>query len=560
MNRGKGIVWLQTITVLLSILLINQLANRFRIQLDLTEEKRYTISEATKTLLKNLKEDVFFEVYLAGELPSNFERFQKSIGEMLEQFAIESGNRIQFKFTDPAQATNTQARKQFYQSLIDKGVQATNLNYKNSDGDKMEKWIFPGALASQGINEIPVNLLNGSSAAGPEGILNQSIEGLEYELASAISQMNGGGSKRVAYVNGHSSLDSLDIAGFKNTVLSRFELFDISLEGTQELGGYDVIVIGKPTKPFTEREKYLIDQYLMRGGNLIYFIDALAVSMDSAHGEGTVAIPYETNLTDQLFRYGVRINQNFVLDVNSGQFPVVSGNMGNQPQIQMLPWPFFPVLTNFSKHPSVRNLDAILGQFVSEIDTVKAEGIIKTPLISTSQYTKLLGPPVRVAFNDIGDKLRPEKFTDGPKTIGYLLEGKFTSLYAKRLVPKGFDKSLFIEKGQPGKVIVIGDGDVIRNGLDPDTGEPLRLGVEPFTKTTYANDDFILNILDYMTDDSGLIETRSREVKIRPLDRVKVQKERAKWQVINLVIPVLLVLLIGGIKWYLRKKKFANLD
>ena len=558
MRENRKIVLLQSLTVLLSVWLVNQLADRYRVQFDLTEEKRYTISGTTKHLLRSLDEQVYFEVYLAGELPSNFERFQNSIGEMLEQFSIESGNRVQYKFTDPAQATNLQARNQFYQSLIDKGIEPSNLNYKNADGDKMEKVLFPGAIVSKGMNEVSINLINGNSVAGVDVMLNQSIEGLEYELATAIAQLVDGTTKRVAYITGHGSPDSLQIAGFRNTVLSKFELYKVSLNNRQELSGYDAVVIGKPTQPFTEREKYLVDQYLMRGGNLIYFIDALSVNMDSASGEGTVAIPYETNLTDQLFKYGVRVNPGYVLDVNSGQFPVVAGNVGNQPQIQMIPWPFFPVLTNFSKHPSVRNLDAILGRFISEIDTVKALGISKTPLINTSRYTKLLGPPVRVAFNDLRDKLRPERFTDGPKTVGYLLEGKFTSLYANRLVPRGFDKSTFIEKGEPGKVIVIGDGDIIRNDLDPETGDPLGLGVEPFTKTTYANEEFILNILDYMVDDSGLIETRSREVKVRPLDRVKVQQERTKWKVINLTVPVLLVLLIGGAKWYLRKKKFAG--
>lgn len=558
MRESKKIVILQTAVVLLSVWLINQLADRYRVQFDLTEEKRYTISDATKNLLKSLDEQVYFEVYLAGELPSNFERFQNSIGEMLEQFSIESGNKVQYKFTDPAQATNLQARNQFFQSLIDKGIEPSNLNYKNADGDKMEKLLFPGAIVSKGLNELSINLINGNSTAGVDVVLNQSIEGLEYELAAVIAQLVDGSTRRVAYITGHGSPDSLEIAGFRNTVLSKYELYNVSLSNRQELTGYDAVVIGKPTQPFTEHEKYLVDQYLMRGGNLIYFIDALSVNMDSASGEGTIAIPYETNLADQLFRYGARINQNYILDVNSGQFPVVAGNVGNQPQIQMIPWPFFPVVTNFSKHPSVRNLDAILGRFVSEIDTVKAKGITKIPLMNTSQYTKLLGPPVRVAFNDLRDKLRPERFTDGPKTIGYLLEGAFTSLYANRLVPRGFDKAEFLDKGEPGKVIVIGDGDIIRNDLDPETGEPLGLGVEPFTKTTYANEEFILNILDYMVDDSGLIETRSREVKIRPLDRVKVQQQRTKWQVINLAVPVLLVLLIGGLKWYLRKKKFAK--
>lgn len=559
MIQAKQTIVLQTIIVILSVWLINQLSARYRLQIDLTEEKRYTVSTSTKELLRSLDETVFFEVYLAGDLPSNFVRFQTAIGEMLDQFSMESNNRVQYKFTDPAQASSMQARNQYYQSLIEKGIQATNLNYKNADGDKMEKLIFPGAVVAKGMKEGAVNLLKGSSAAGPEGILNQSIEGLEYELASAIAQLVGSNSRRVAYLTGHGSPEGLEITGFKNSVLSKFELFEVSLAGRSELTGYDVVVIGKPTAPFSEREKYLVDQYLMRGGNLIYFVDALSVNMDSASGEGTVAIPYETNLTDQLFKYGVRINANFVLDVNSGQFPVVAGNMGNQPQIQMIPWPFFPVLTNFSKHPSVRNLDAILGRFISEIDTVKAVGIRKTPLINTSQYTKLLGPPVRVAFNDLRDELRPEKFTDGPKTVAYLLEGKFSSLYANRLIPRGVDKSGFMDRASDaGKVIVIGDGDLIRNDLDPETNEPLGLGVEPFTKTTYANEEFILNILDYMMDDSGLIETRAREVKIRPLDRVKVQEQQTKWQLINLVVPVALILLIGGFKWYVRKNKFAK--
>lgn len=549
---------LQTIVVILSVWLVNQLANRFPVRLDLTEEKRYTISEATKSLLRSLDEEVYFEVYLSGELPSNFERFQKSIAEMLDQFSLESGNLVQYKFTDPSQAASVQARNQFYQSLIEKGVQATNLTYKNSDGDKMEKLIFPGAIVARGMQEVSVNLLKGSRASGAEEMLNQAIEGLEYELASSIAQLKGGGTKKIAYITGHGSPDSLAIAGFRNAVLSKYELYNVSLKGKNELTGYDVAVIAKPNNAFTEREKYMLDQYLMKGGKLMYFIDALSVNPDSIFGDGTIAIPRELNLNDQLFRYGIRINPNYVLDVNSGEFPVVTGNIGNQPQIQMIPWPFFPVLSNFSKHPSVRNLDAILGRFVSELDTVKAVGIKKTPLLSTSQYTKIIGPPVKVAFNDLRDELRPERFTQGSKNIAYLLEGSFTSLYANRLVPRGFDKGQFIESGEPSKVVVVADGDIIRNEIDPETGEPLGLGVEPFSKATYANEDFIMNLLDYVTDESGLIETRSREIRIRPLDKVKLQEGRTKWQLINIVLPLMVILFLGAVKLFIRKRKYTS--
>ncbi len=558
MNEHRLNTILQAIAMILLILLINQLASQRSIRLDLTEEKRYTVSNATKALLQNLDEEVYFEVYLAGELPSNFERFQKSIGEMLDQFKDASGNLVSYKFIDPSQANNSQARNQFYQSLIEKGIQPTNLNYKNADGDKMEKLIFPGAIVSKGMGEVPANLLKGSSAADPEVMLNQAVEGLEYELASAVASLSTNSLNKIGYITGHGSPDSLEIAGFKSAVLSSYNLYNVSLKDKTELTGHDAIVIAKPSKSFSEDEKYLLDQYLMKGGNLLFFIDALSIpSLDSVFGEGTVAIPRELNLTDMLFKYGARINQNYILDVNSGQFPVVTGNIGNQPQIQMIPWPFNPVITNFSNHPSVRNLDAILGQFISEVDTVKAEGIKKTPLLTTSQYTKVLGPPVRVAFNDLRDELRPERFTSGPKTIGYLLEGKFSSLYANRLIPRGFDKGTFLPKGNDGKVIIVGDGDIVRNEVDPESGSPLELGVEPFSGTTYANKDFVLNLLEYVVDDSGLMEARSREVKIRPLDRVKVKQERNKWQIINVVLPVVLILLLGLLKWYLRNRKFA---
>lgn len=549
---------LPVVALLLVVWLVNQLVDRWNVRLDLTEEKRYTILLTTKELLKNLNEEVFFEVYLAGDLPPNFERFRKSIGEMLEQFSEESGQLVQYKFTNPSQATSNKSRQQFYQTLLRKGLQSTDLTYV-SDGEKKQQRIFPSAIASVGVNEYPVNFLKGNRSAGPEGMLNQSVEGLEYELAAAITQLVSGGMKKIGLIKGHGSPDSVQLVSLKRTILSKYNLYDVDLSNKKILTGYDAIVLAKPTAKFSEQEKYLIDQYLMNGGNLLFFLDALSVNMDSVSGEGTIAIPYETNLDDLLFRYGVRINKDYVLDVNSGQLPVVVGNFGNQSNIKMIPWPFFPIITSFSKHPAVRNLDAIQARFVSSIDTVKAVGVQKTPLLTTSEYTKLLGPPVRVAFNDLRDELRPDKFTDGSKTVGYLLEGNFRSLYANRLVPVGFDKNAFIPKSEnKGKAIVIADGDIVRNDLDNKTGAPLALGVEPMRKNTYANEQLVLNLLDYLVDDSGLINARARQVKIRPLDRVKVKQEKRKWQVINLVIPLVILILFGLVKWYLRKRKYAS--
>ena len=558
MKEKRLNTYLHVIIVVLSLWLFNQLVGILSLRWDMTEDKRYTINESTKEFLKRLDQKIYFEIYLEGDIPSNFIRFKNAIREMLNQFAFYSKDLVRFKFIDPAQARSSESRNRFYQSLVEKGIRPTHLNYTKSDGNKLEKIIFPGGVVSKGSREIPLNLLKGNRAKRPENILNQSIEDLEYELMSAITRLLEDRIKKIAYINDHNELDSIEMVGFRNALLSRFALYGISLKNRKELSGYDALIIGKPTLPFTEQEKYVIDQFIMKGGKVVFFLDALSVNMKNASGEGTVAIPYSTNLSDLLFKYGIRINQNFVLDINCGNYPVVVGNIGEQPQIQMLPWPFFPVVTHFSNHPSVRNLDAIVLHFTSSIDTVKAQGIKKIPLLHTGKNTKILGYPVKISFNDLKDKLDPKRFVDGVQTTGYLLEGSFTSLYHHRLLPKSFNKNEFVAKGNKGKVVVIADGDIIRNSLDSKTGQPLPLGVEPFTRQNYANEVFILNLLDYLLDDYGIINARTRTVKIRPLDKVKVQNNKFYWQMINLVLPMLLLLLLGGTKWMIRRKKFSS--
>jgi gliding-associated putative ABC transporter substrate-binding component GldG len=316
-----------------------------------------------------------------------------------------------------------------------------------------------------------------------------------------------------------------------------------------------MIIIGKPTSKINENEKYYLDQYVMNGGRLMFLIDALRVNMDSAAGAGTVATAYETGLNDLLFKYGVRINPNYVVDLNCGDFPVVAGNIGNQPQIRMLPWPYFPIITNYGNHPVVKNTDAVMARFTSTIDTVKAVGVEKIPLMLTSARSKVLGSPIQVSFNDLQSELLPEKFQAGPQAIGYLLEGNFTSLFANRFPPKGFDRSTTIEKGKASKIIVISDGDLIRNDLSIEDGTPLALGVEPYTQTTYGNEDLIMNLIDYLVDDFGLVETKSKEIKIRPLDKIKVKEQRTWLQLINVGLPIVLIILFGIVKAFYRKKK-----
>lgn len=542
---------------LLALIFINQLFSTFRFRIDMTEEKRYSVAPASQKILSNLKEPITIESYLAGELPSNFKRFQNSINDLLDQFTIYGGSNIQYRFVDPSQAKSTQARNEYMRSLIDKGLQPTNLTYTR-DGQKSEKLVFPGVLVTYGEREIAVPLLKGNRNSSPEEMLNQSIEGLEFELISAIQSITETNRKRIAYLIGHGEPDSTALAGFTNAILGKYDLFRVNLRNRSTLSGYDVVIIGKPTVAFTEQEKYVIDQYVMNGGDLLVFVDALKVNMQEAEGAGTVALPYELNLDDLLFRYGVRINRDFVIDYNSGLFPVVSGNVGNQPRIELLPWPFFPIISNYGDHPLVKGLDATQLKFVSTIDTVKAVGIVKTPLIYTSQRTKVISPPVQVSFRDWQQEPQPEFFQSGPKAVGYLLEGQFNSLYRNRLLPGGVDRSEFRESSEGSSIVVISDGDFIRNDYNVQTGEPLLLGVDPYARTTYANEEFLLRALSFLTDEEGTTLARNKEITIRPLDRARIKEDRSFWIFVNFGVPLLLIMIFGVMKFVLRRRRYAK--
>ncbi len=542
------------------IVIINQLAELTRFRIDLTEEKRYSINDATKELLRNLEETVYVDVYLDGELPANFKRFKTAIRETLDEFQVYSGNKVQFKFVDPSIATSTRAKNEFYTYLAQMGIQPTNLTYQ-TDGKKTEKLIFPGAIVSYYGQQKGVLLLKGNRSANPDDVLNQSIEGIEYHIASTISQLSNDLRKQVGIIRGHGELDSTMIAGFSNLLIEKYDLFNVNLSNQiRDLSTYDLLILAKPKEKFTTSEKYQIDQYVMNGGRLLAFVDALRVNLDSVDGDGTYAFAYDTDLTDLFFRYGVRVNADFIQDLNCGEMPLVAGNMGDQAQFRSMPWPFFPIINNYGKHPLVKNIDASIAKFVSTIDTVKATGITKTPLMLTSSYSRVLKNPVKVSFNDLRRDVVPENFQSGPQPIAYLLEGKFTSLFKNRILPKGADKNQFKPNGVESRIIVVSDGDFIRNDFDLQNGNPLELGIDPYSGTVYANADFVTNAVDYLVADEGLISAKSKEVKIRPLDKIKIRNEKLKWQLINMGVPLALLIAYGGLKYYLRKRKYTRFE
>lgn len=548
---------LQLANAVAFLVLINLIAANNFFRIDLTEEKRFTVKPATRDMLASLDDNVYVEVYLEGELNAGFRRFQRSIRETLEEFRIYSNNKVNYTFIDPATAMSKQAQNEFIRALGEKGITATNV-VERVDGETSARLIFPGALVSYGGFETGVMLLKGNDAQSPEEEINQSIEGVEFELANAIYKLFNTDRKRVGLLTGHGELDSLDIAAFNNALLEQYDVRKVNLSRRSDLDTYNAVVVIKPRTAFSEADKYKLDQFVMRGGKLVFLLDRSNASMDNVSDENSLAIPLDLNLDDMLFRYGVRMNHDLIQDRNSSLYPIVTGESGGKPRMQMLEWPFFPLVNHFADHPVTRNLDAVLTRFVSSIDTVKAEGVRKTPLLMTSEYSRVVATPSNISVNELLTKVSPEEFRAGSRTVGYLLEGKFTSLFRNRFAPEGLTSGPSMEFSENAAIVVIADGDIARNEINSRTGQAQPLGFDPFSNYTFANQDLLMNIMAYLTDEDGLITVRSKEVKIRPLDRQRISSEKVKWQVINLVLPVVAVVLLGVFRAWYRKRKFAR--
>ncbi len=542
---------------LVLLVLINLLASHYFFRIDLTEEKRFSIKEPTKQMLRELDDKVYVEVFLEGELNAGFRRLQKSIRETLEEFRIYSDDKIRFVFTDPNTAASQKARNEFMQELAQKGITPTNV-VDPKNGQVTEKIIFPGVLISYGGFEAGVTLLKGNKALTADEQINQSIEGLEYELANTVYKLANADRKRIGFVTGHGELDSLEIASFNNTLLESYDVFKVDFTKKKSLDRYDALIIAKPTTSFSQQDKYKLDQYIMSGGNVLLLLDKLEASMDSASLENYAAFPYNLNLDDQLFKYGVRLNLDLVQDRNAGLYPVVTGEAGGKPQLQLMDWPFFPLINRYADHPVTRNLDAVVTKFVSSMDTVKAPGVKKTPLLFTSQYARKVSAPVQVNINDLRKNVTAESFSESFIPVGYLLEGNFTSLFKNRFLPEGVDQSSFKDQSTLTKVIVFADGDLARNDVNPQTGQPQQLGYDQFARYTFANQELLMNAVAYLVEQDGLIVARNKEVKIRPLDKEKVRNEKVKWQVINIVLPLLLLIMYGMFRSVFRRRKFSS--
>ncbi|RPD48426.1 gliding motility-associated ABC transporter substrate-binding protein GldG [Hymenobacter sediminis] len=544
----------------LGLLLLNFLGGLFFFRLDLTEEKRYTMAGATKQLLENLKQPVTVTVYLEGDFPPAFRRLQQSVRETLNEMQVYGGANLHYVFVDPSAAGTEKARNEYYTTLLKKGLRPTNLG-ANENGKRVEKIIFPWATVAAGGKEQQVLLLRGNQAAPSDVRLNQSIEGLEYELASAIRKLNPGQRKRIGVLEGHGELSNQEAGDLIGSLQQFYDVFRVNLNQArpQDLKTLSAIIVAKPATAYSEPEKFKLDQFITQGGNALFFVDAMRVNLDSANRGGMLSFPLQLGLEDMLFKYGVRVNPDLLLDLNSGVIPLVTGSLGDKPKVEPMPWQFYPLINNFSQHPVTRNLDAVYTKFVSSIDTVKAVGIRKTPLLFTSRYSRVLPAPVPVNLNDARLEPNPKLYTAQFKPVGYLLEGQFRSLFANRAEPgtTRFQPATS-PQARPAKVLVISDGDFVRNDVDPKTGRPFRLGFDRLANTEFANRELVLNAVDYMLDESGLIAVRGKQITLRPLDKLRAIAERRQWQLLNLAAPLVLLGLFGLVRAWRRKRRYAS--
>ncbi len=539
---------LARITLFIGILVgINVIAAFMFFRWDLTQEKRYTISDATKKLLQNLEHQVVIKVYLTGDFPAGFERLERAIQETLESFVDEGGSNVAYHFIEPTDP-------KLQEKLIEKGLIPTNL-FANEEGKRTERLVFPGAVLVYEGKEYPVQLLKGNKSATPEQQLNQSYEGVEFELASAIRRLAQKDRKRIGILVGHTKVPPPRFSDFLANLQQNYDLyFDVQNPENWDKG--DLLIISKPDTPFDEDEKFRLDQFVMRGGKLLLFADGVRV--DSVSLEGTFAQPLDINLDDLLFKYGCRINQNLIKDLSCAMIPLNVGNMGDKPQIKPMPWRFFPLINNFGKHPIVRNLDALYARFPSSIDTIQVEGIKKTPLLLSSRYTQLRKAPVLVGYNEARQQPDPREYNAGEKPIAMLLEGSFSSLYNNRLLPNDPRMKSFVGKSKPTQIIVVSDGDLIVNDIDYKRNAPLPLGYDRLSGNTFANRDFALYAVDYLADSEGLITARNKQVTLRPLDKLRLKEERTQWQLLNLLGPLVLIGLIGAAWQWNRKRRYRS--
>ena len=574
LKKNQIVAFLVTVVI---VVLVNVIGSYVFTRFDLTSEKRYTLSPTTKEILNGLDDYVYFKVYLEGDFPAGFKKLRRETKEMLDEFRAYT-KYIDYEFINPSESADAAERNDTYKQLYQSGLNPTDVVVKNSDGSSKQMVIWPGALVSyHNDTEIAIDLLENQLGQSSEDALNASMQNLEFRLIDAVKKVTRRTRPNIAFIEGHGELSEQDVYDIAQTLAQNYNVGRVEINGkidalihrTQDeekevkaFPSFDAIIIAKPTQPFDERDKFLIDQYIMHGGKVLWLVEPVLATMDSLQSqESTIGLEQNLNLDDMLFKYGVRLNRDLLLDLTCASLPIRTGQVAGQPQLEFFRWFYFPLLQAASNHPMVRNMNAIKADFVSSMDaTTSANGIDQIPLLKTSDYTKVSGAPVFISLAMLRQTPDKRMFSSKGKNVAYLLKGSFPSLYANRIPQEIVDDQAtdFMEESFPTAMIVVADGDIIRNQIDIRTRKPLPLGFDQYTQNTYANKEFIENAIGYLVEGEGMIDIRSRELKVRLLDDTKINRERTKWQVVNTLLPIAVIIALGFVMAFIRKKKYSK--
>lgn len=551
---------LQQLLLLLSILVILNVLSRYVFtRFDLTQEKRYTLSPSSRQLAKNLEDIVFFKIYLDGNLPPGFNRLKNSLKEILDEFRVYSGDNIDYEFIDPSANADEKQKLNFYRQLSRKGLIPTNLEQKDQSGQS-QKIIFPGAIVSYRSKEFPLQILKSRMGSSPEQMLNNSIENLEYEVSSMLRRITVERGMQVGFLQGQKELAANRIIDASNALSDFYQVDTVSINGKlNALKDFSAIIVAGPDTLFNEKDKFVLDQYIMHGGKVLWLIDRMQINMDSLTAASTnIALPIDLNIEDMLFKYGVRINTDLILDLQAAPIPIITGYVGNQPNQKLFPWYYFPLLQTEINHPIIHNLNAIKAEFVSSIDTIEIENVTKTILLYTSKFSKIQMTPARVSLNMLRIEPDPKTFNKHNIPVTVLLEGNFSSNYINR-IPEQIAASPDIDFKKNSvltSMIVVSDADIIANHVSK-KGNIFPLGYDRYTGQNFGNKNFILNCIDYLCGNKDILGLRGKEFKLRLLDPSKTEN-RTTIQWLNLITPVFMIIVFGLLFNFHRKKKFTG--
>jgi gliding-associated putative ABC transporter substrate-binding component GldG len=557
-NKSKALKQLGI--VFLAIIVINLISNFFFKRFDLTQDKRYTLSETTLNIIESVDSPLYIEVYLEGNFPPEFKRLQNETKQLLQEFTAYNSNII-FNFKNPIEKEETRVEKmkEFYA----KGMQPLSITVEDK-GKQSQEVVFPWAQATYGDKFTKIALLKNLMGASTEQKVISSVQHLEFGFAEAINKISKEKQKKIAVIKGNGEVLEPFMADFLRTVkesyyIGPFTLDSVAKQPTQTLEAlkkYDLAVIAKPTEAFTEEEKQVLDQFIMNGGKTLWLVDVVSADMDSLYNEtGTIlAAQRELNLTDMFFKYGIRINPLLIKDEYATPIKLATGNQGSETQMQEYTWKFAPFIYPTSTNPIVKNMEGIKFEFASPIEILKND-IKKTVLLSSSEYSKTIGTPSPISLEMVTEETTPEEYEGkGLLPVAVLMEGKFKSAYQNRILP--FKYNSFQATGKDNKMIVISDGDVIKNQLDK--GVPLELGFDKWTNQLYGNKEFLMNCVNYLLDDNGLINIRSKDVDLPLLNKEEVYKNYTAAQLITVGLPIVILVMFGFLFTFLRKRKYSR--